>query len=96
MLNSKNSSGSLQFPGYDRHGVPASQGYTPTSILQQQLPPFPPSGSGWGGVGGFTTPPPPPPLLCAPPLTVASSLGNPQMPINSMHSSSSPMGYNFR
>ena len=75
------------------HGVHI---YNSPSIMQQHTinPPY--MGQVWGGVGGFTTPPVPTPPLCAPPLTVASSLGNPQMPSSSTYNTNSPMGYNFR
>ena len=74
--------------------VGCTASFSQSTVMHTINPPY--LGQGWGGVGGFATPPPPPPPLCAPPLTVASSLGNPQMPSNSMYSAHSPMGFNFR
>ncbi|KAF2366398.1 hypothetical protein FHG87_002848 [Trinorchestia longiramus] len=71
--------------------------YKPSSMLHQpSLAPFPMNSGCWGGVGGFATPAQPAPPLCAPPLTIASSLGNPQMPASSTYNTSSSMDFNFR
>ncbi|XP_018018099.1 uncharacterized protein LOC108674649 [Hyalella azteca] len=74
----------------------ASPVFKPMSMLHQpSLNPFP-MHRGWGGVGGFASPTQPTPPLCAPPHTIASTLGNPQMPASSTYNTNSSMDYNFR
>ena len=69
----------------------------PTLNCDNRVEMYPPSvsrSSNWG-IGGFTTPPQlvyPPPY---PTNTIASTLGNPQMPSVYLNSRA-PMGFNFR